>query len=73
MNLTKTQIDNAKNLECEKCNSFLMNQAFVIKKISGLLMPDGKDTYLPVSVFACQKCGHVNDLFAIELGINKKE
>lgn len=73
MNLTKTQIDSAKNVECEKCNSPVMTQIYVVKKISGLLMPDGKDTFLPIPAFACQKCGHVNDLFANELGINKKE
>jgi phage FluMu protein Com len=70
MNLTKTQVENAKNLECDKCNSVVMTQVFIIKKISGLLMEDGKDTYMPVSLFACQKCGHINEIFTKELGIS---
>lgn len=72
MNLTKTQVDSAKNIECEKCNNLLMVQTFLIKKISGLLMPDGKDTLIPVPVFACLKCNHVNEMFASELGLTQE-
>lgn len=69
MNLTKTQIDSAKNVVCEKCKCEVLKQVFVVKSISGLLMQDGKDTYVPVPVFACNTCSHVNDVFAKDVGI----
>lgn len=71
MNLTPTQVENAKNVTCDKCSSALMKQVFVIKSISGLLMPDGKDTFIPVPLFACAACGHVNELFAKELKLQE--
>lgn len=72
MNLTKTQIDSAKTVSCEKCLHQLLKQVFVIKSISGLLMEDGKDTFIPVPLFACNACGHVNEVFAKDLGLTDK-
>lgn len=73
MGLTQTQVENAKNIACEKCSSEIMRQAFVIKMVSALLMPDGKDTYIPVPIFCCNSCGHVNEIFVKDLKINTKQ
>ena len=73
MNLTQTQLDAAKNIACEKCNCEVMKNVFVIKSISGLLMQDGKETLIPVPVFACNSCNHINERFAKELKLDKKE
>lgn len=67
MALTQTQIQNAKNLTCEKCDNEIFKQTFVVKSISGLLTEDGRDMLAPVPIFSCSKCDHVNDLFAKEL------
>ena len=34
-----------------------------MRKLSALLSPHGKETMMPVQVFACAKCGHINDDF----------
>jgi uncharacterized Zn finger protein len=73
MSLTQTQVESAKNVACEKCSCEVMKQAFVIKMVSGLLMQDGKDTYVPVPIFACNDCGHVNSVFVKDLKIKTKE
>lgn len=73
MNLTKTQLDSAKNLECEKCHNKTFKNTFVIKTISGLLMPDGKETLIPIAVFSCDACGHINKKFTDDLGLDNKE
>lgn len=70
MSLTKAQLDSAKNVACEKCGSHFLKQAFVIKHISGLMMEDGRDTFVPVPVFTCNSCGHLNEVFAKELGLS---
>ena len=31
--------------------------------MSALLSPHGKETMIPMQVFACAKCGHINDAF----------
>jgi hypothetical protein len=70
--LTQAQVENAKNLSCEACKCEVMKQGFVIKTVSGLLTGDSKDTFVPVPVFACMKCNHVNKLFSEELKISNQ-
>jgi hypothetical protein len=73
MNLTQSQIENAKNVTCEKCSCEIMKQAFIIKSISGLLTGDGKETFVPVPIFVCNECNHVNSIFVKDLKIKTKE
>lgn len=68
--LTQAQIEGAKNLSCEKCGCELMKQVTVIKTVSRLLTGDSKDTFIPVPIFACNSCDHVNKIFAEELKLN---
>lgn len=67
--ITQAQVENAKNLACEKCNNQTMKQTFVVKVISGLITGDSKDTLVPVPFFACAICNHVNSMFAKELNL----
>ena len=71
MNLTKSQLDSAKTVACEKCSCEIMKQAVVIKQISALVSPDGRETFIPVPVFICNSCNHLNEIFAKELGLAK--
>ena len=48
---------------CDECNHVHFEQVLVIRKASGLLTGTGKPTYVPIPVFACTKCGHVNSEF----------
>ena len=48
---------------CEKCENETFNHVFKIRKLSALLSPHGKETMIPMQVFACVKCGHINDAF----------
>lgn len=73
MNLTQAQVESAKNIACEKCRSEIMKQAFVIKVVSALMTGDNKDTYVPVPIFVCNSCNHVNEVFVRDLKINSQE
>jgi hypothetical protein len=73
MNLTQSQVENAKNLTCEKCSNQTFKQVFVIKTISKLLTGDSKDMMAPVPIFCCAKCDYVNEFFVKELKINVSE
>jgi len=72
MGLTQSQVENAKNVACEKCGNEILKQVYVIKSISALLIGDAKDTYIPVPIFACNDCNHVNEVFCKDLNISSK-
>jgi hypothetical protein len=56
-------IDQTSAVECEKCNHAFFQEALHIRKASGLLTGTGQTTYMPIPVFACKACGHVNTEF----------
>jgi predicted nucleic-acid-binding Zn-ribbon protein len=48
---------------CGKCGNDTFVQVFKIRKLSALLSPAGKETMIPMQVFACAKCGNINSAF----------
>ena len=65
------QIDMSKTtpIQCEKCNNSTFKQTLLLRKLSALVSPNGQETLVPVQVFACEKCGHVNSEFSDVTGI----
>tara|TARA_R100000455_G_C6175839_1_gene55515 strand:+ start:118 stop:339 length:222 start_codon:yes stop_codon:yes gene_type:complete len=54
---------------CENCGGDVFVPAFLLRKVSALVSPTAKDTVLPVQLFACIKCNHVNeDMLPVEKG-----
>jgi len=45
------------NLECPQCKGTHFVSLLVIKKISAVLSPSGKDELVAVEIFKCVKCG----------------
>ena len=60
------QIDISKTspVKCEKCENPTFKQSLMLRKLSALVSPNGQETLVPVQVFACEKCGHVNSEFS---------
>ena len=60
------QIDMSKTtaIQCEKCENSTFKQTLLIRKMSALVSPNGQETIVPMAVFACEKCGHVNSEFS---------
>ena len=60
------QIDISKTsaVKCEKCENQTFKQTLLIRKLSALMSPNGQETIVPMAVFACEKCGHVNAEFS---------
>ena len=48
---------------CEKCENDTFQQVFQMRKLSALLSPTGQETMIPIQVFACAKCSHINKGF----------
>ena len=57
-------------VKCESCENSTFKQTLIISKLSALLSPNGQETIIPSAVFACEKCGHVNQQF-VELSKNQ--
>jgi len=50
-------------VKCDKCENQTFKQTLLIRKLSALVSPNGQEQYVPIAVFACEKCGHVNSEF----------
>ena len=51
-------------IKCDKCENQTFKQSLLLRKLSALVSPSGQETLVPVQVFVCEKCGHVNSDFA---------
>ena len=51
-------------IKCESCDNSTFKQTLLLRKMSALVSPNGQETIIPMQVFACEKCGHVNKEFA---------
>ena len=51
-------------LQCESCGGSTFKQTLLLRKMSALVSPNGQETIIPMQVFACEKCGHVNKEFS---------
>ena len=50
------------NVVC-KCGSKVFLEASVLKKVSSLVSPTGKETIYPIPVYVCAKCGEIPSEF----------
>tara|TARA_R110000765_G_scaffold255848_1_gene356451 strand:+ start:99 stop:335 length:237 start_codon:yes stop_codon:yes gene_type:complete len=60
------QIDFSKTtqIKCEACEGSTFKQTLLLRKLSALVSSSGQETIVPMQVFACEKCGHVNKEFS---------
>jgi len=56
-------LNDALDIKCGECENNYFIQTFQIKKLSALVSPNGKETMIPIQLFQCSKCGHVNEDF----------
>ena len=48
---------------CDKCENTTFKQSLMLRKMSSIVSPTGKETIIPMAVFACERCGNVNKDF----------
>ena len=56
----KVDLKDAETIRCKECNNYLWIQSFFLKKISALVSPTGQESIIPVQVYSCGNCGHIN-------------
>lgn len=50
-------------VKCEMCTNQVFVEGMLIRKVSKFLAGTSQDAVTPIPVFACSKCGHVNNDF----------
>ena len=66
------QLSQTTPVKCEKCGCEVFYPAYALRRVSKLLIGASEDGILPLSTFACAKCGHVNPEF-LPPELDKKE
>ena len=66
-------IRGAEDVKCDACGASNFINIYKIRKISGLMTGTGKDMIIPVPVYACADCGHVNEKFLKSVGLDRDE
>ena len=56
-------ISQTSEMKCDKCENNTFTQTMMLRKMSAIVSPNGQETIIPMAVFACETCGHVNDEF----------
>jgi len=66
-------IRTAEDVICDDCGASNFINIYKIRKISGLMSGSGRDMVIPVPVYACANCGHVNEKFLKSVGLDRDE
>lgn len=64
--VTLEMMKNATEMKCEKCENNTFEEVLKIRKLSKLYTGQPKDTLIPIPMFACKECGHINKDFDVD-------
>ena len=57
------KLEDLKDIVCENCECKYFRPVQAFKRLSALISPSGKEQIVPVPVYRCDECGHINDDF----------
>ena len=71
MNIT---LDKTAAVVCDECSGEVFTDGVMLRKASRFITGTAQDALVPIQVFSCAKCGHVNEEFLpLQLRSNKEE
>jgi hypothetical protein len=56
-------LDKTTAMVCGKCENEVFVEGFLLRKASRFITGTSQDALIPINVFVCSKCGHVNEEF----------
>ena len=56
-------LDKTKGVVCDECENQTFREVTLLRKVSRFVTGTSQDALIPIPVFACNKCGHVNEEF----------
>ena len=67
-------LDKTTGVVCEECGNQVFREGVMLRKASRFPTGTAQDALVPIQVFSCAKCGHVNEEFLpLQLRSNKEE
>ena len=60
MNIT---LDKTSSVTCDECKGEVFTDGVMLRKASRFITGTAQDALIPIQVFSCIKCGHVNKEF----------
>jgi uncharacterized Zn finger protein len=70
MNIT---LDKTAAVVCDECSGEVFTDGVMLRKASRFITGTAQDAIIPIQVFSCIKCGHVNEEFLPSQLKNKSE
>ena len=61
--ITASQLAQAESVTCESCGNHTFTDVMMMKRISPIISPTGKEAVIPIQTFACNACGFDNKQF----------
>ena len=61
--ISASQLAQAESVVCESCGNHTFVGVMMMKRISPIISPTGKEAIVPIQTFACNACGFVNKQF----------
>ena len=56
-------LSQATDIVCENCGNLTFQEVLLMKKVSAIVSPNGKEGIVPIPTFSCVACGFVNEMF----------
>ena len=56
-------LDKTTGMSCDECGNEIFQEGVMLRKASRFLTGTAQDALVPIQVFSCAKCGHVNEEF----------
>jgi len=57
------KLEDLTDITCEECGSKYFKPVMMMKRVSPLVSPTGKEQLMPIQILRCDDCGHVNEVF----------
>jgi len=55
----QVDLKDADTMKCQSCENPIFIQGYIVKKISAIVSPTGKEVIAPIQVFNCGSCGEM--------------
>lgn len=63
VNELTAKVDSAETVTCDNCRYHVFENGIILKRFSAITSPTGQEVVVPVEIFKCSKCGHINEEF----------
>ena len=71
--INESHLAQAESVACENCGNQTFVGVMMMKRISPIISPTGKEAVVPIQTFACNACGFVNKEFLPAMDHDEEE